>query len=162
MQPFASRERFEAAHPNALAVYCADGRFTKAVEELLHHLGHERIDVLAVPGGPALFNMNTASFADFDSLTRGASFLIRAHAIKKVVLLAHEGCGYYASRYTGEPPERIGERQRNDLRAAAKRLAELHRGIAIGMYVARVRSDTRIEFEPVAEVGGKGAQGALA
>lgn len=35
---YVSKEKFEASHPDALAVYCSDGRFTDAVEELLHSM----------------------------------------------------------------------------------------------------------------------------
>ena len=51
MDSFSPRMRFEATHPEALAVYCSDGRFTDAVEELLHHLGYTRLDTLTLPGG---------------------------------------------------------------------------------------------------------------
>ena len=45
---------YDAAYPDALAVYCSDGRFTRAVDELLAKLGHPRLDTLTIPGGPGL------------------------------------------------------------------------------------------------------------
>jgi len=36
--PYVARAGFDARHPTALTVYCSDGRFTDAVEELLDEL----------------------------------------------------------------------------------------------------------------------------
>ena len=69
---FLSITPYEPRHPKALAVYCSDGRFTQAVEELCHHLGHERLDTLTMPGGPALLNPWTASILEADQVTSRA------------------------------------------------------------------------------------------
>jgi len=53
---FVASERFRPSHPSALAVYCSDGRFTRAVEQLLESKGCARVDTLTMPGGPALFS----------------------------------------------------------------------------------------------------------
>ena len=38
---YTSRTPYRIEHPNVLAIYCSDGRFTRAVEDLAAALGHE-------------------------------------------------------------------------------------------------------------------------
>ncbi len=147
---FESASHFDAHHPNALAIYCSDGRYTEAVENLLRHLGHERLDTLTMPGGPGLLNLRSAAFADTDAITRGASFLIRGHSIEKVVLLAHSGCGYYRARFVAQTPESIYARQIVDLRAAGQSMKAIHPGIEVSMYYARTAGN-RVRFEHLAD-----------
>jgi hypothetical protein len=140
-------DAFDPKHPSALAVYCSDGRFTRAVEALLRSLGQSRLDTLTMPGGPALLALETARPSDRDSVGRAASFLIHGHHIKHVVLIAHEGCGYYRDRYPSRAAEAILALQRADLRGAARALVTAHPRLAIEGYLAQVR-DARITFAP--------------
>lgn len=139
---------YETAHPKALAVYCSDGRFTTAVEELLRHLGHDRLDTLTMPGGPALLNFWTASILDADQVGRAAQFLIRGHAIEQIVLLAHAGCGYYRQRFPGRAAAEVKQTQLDDLRVAARALASARRDLDITLYYASTES-ARVRFDPV-------------
>lgn len=132
-----SKTKFEKKHPDTLAVYCSDGRFTDAVEELVRSLGHPRLDVLCMPGGPALFDLGSASFSALEAMRTGASFLVRGHAIKHVVLITHEGCGYYKDRYRFETPEGIVRQQHADLREAAAWVAGAHPDVTIATYFAK-------------------------
>lgn len=127
---------FDPTHPHALAMYCSDGRFTEAVEGLLRGLGHARLDTLTIPGGPALLDMTSSGLSAVDVMREAATFLIRGHAIKQVVLLGHEGCGYYKARYTYESPEAMRRRQLNDLRQAAHWVRGAHEGLAVATYFA--------------------------
>ena len=88
---YVAKHPFDASHPDALAIYCSDGRFTEAVEELLRHLGHARLDTLTLPGGPALLELNTAGFSQLETARTSSSFLIAGHGIKRVVL----GCRFH-------------------------------------------------------------------
>ena len=139
---------FDKKHPKALAIYCSDGRFTDAVEELVHGLGHARLDVLCMPGGPALLDLGSASFSALEAMRNSASFLIRGHAIKHVTLIAHDGCGYYKERYRFETPEEIIKQQKDDLRIAAQWLAGSHPDVAIAMYFAKPEG-TKIAFDEI-------------
>lgn len=147
--PFVSRHRYEHTHPTVLAIYCSDGRFTDAVEDLATHLGHERIDTLTIPGGPALLNRWVADYLESDTITRAARFLIVGHHIQEVLLLAHAGCGYYQSRHGSLGPEFIAEQQLEDLRHASEQLQKEHPGIRVCLYFVHPKED-RIHFEPVA------------
>ncbi len=143
-----SKTAFTKDHPNALAIYCSDGRFTDAVEELGHSLGHKRLDVVCLPGGPALLDLGSASFSALEAVRTGASFLVRGHATKHVLLIAHEGCGYYKDRYRFEAPEEIQRQQLDDLRTAAGWLLGAHPDLAIAMYFARPDAG-KVSFEVV-------------
>jgi len=146
--PFLSTKPFEASHPDALAIYCSDGRFTDAVEELLHGLGHPRLDTLTMPGGAALFNAWLAGMSESMAITRAARFLIEAHATKRAILVAHEGCGYYKKHYADATPTAVRDHQEHDLRHAAGHLREYHPEVAASLYVA-VLDKGRVKFEPV-------------
>jgi hypothetical protein len=147
---FVSRVPYEHTHPRVLAVYCSDGRFTDAVEDLAQHLGHERIDTLTIPGGPGMLNRWVADYMASEFVTHSARFLIAGHHITEVLLLAHAGCGYYQSRHGGLGPEFIAHQQLEDLRFAARELKQAHPGLTVHLYFVRPHG-TRIHFEPVSE-----------
>lgn len=146
---FTTVKEFEATHPAALAVYCSDGRFTGAVEELLRHLGHPRLDTLTIPGGPGLLNHKTSGYSDCDTFSRSAEFLIREHHITVVVLLAHAGCGYYGRKFPDLSASQIRDRQLADLRLAMTELLETHPRLHVEAYMAEHDRD-RVRFDSVA------------
>lgn len=127
---------FDPSHPDALALYCSDGRFTDAVEALLRSLGYPRLDTLTIPGGPALLEMMSTDHSSLTALRRSLSFLVVAHKIKHVVLVAHEGCGYYKSRFSYEAKEALTKRQHADLRSAAAWIRAQHPDAEVVTYYA--------------------------
>jgi carbonic anhydrase len=145
---FVSRTAYEPGHPRALAVYCSDGRFTEAVEELLHHLGHARLDTLTIPGGPAILNPWAASILDADQIQRAAQFLIRAHHIDHLVLLSHEGCGYYRQKMPGRPAADVRKSQTDDLQIAARALRGARPGVRVALYHAAPH-EGHVSFQPI-------------
>jgi carbonic anhydrase len=146
---FRATHPFDAQHPHAIAIYCSDGRFTQSVEELLQHLGHARLDTVTTPGGPAVLNHMSASYADADTNSRAATFLIRAHAITDAVLLAHQGCGYYKLKRPSDAPDKVYERQIEDMRQSAKTLVKMTPGLNVHLYYARVDGG-HVAFDPIA------------
>jgi hypothetical protein len=145
---FTTTTTYDAAHPTALAVYCSDGRITHAVEELLRELGHARLDTVTFPGGPGLLNHRTSGFSDCDTFSRAAEFLIREHHITDVVLLAHDGCGFYKRKFPDLSAEQIHARQLADLRLARDELASTHPRLHVVMYLA-IPDHDRVRFEIV-------------
>ncbi|CAN5922790.1 hypothetical protein BH11MYX4_BH11MYX4_12930 [soil metagenome] len=139
---------FDAKHPHALAMYCSDGRFTEAIEELLRGLGHARLDTLTIPGGPALLDLTSSGLGAVDVMRDAASFLIRGHAITQVVLLGHEGCGYDKARYAYESTDAMRRRQLSDLRQAAHWVRGAHQGLAVATYFA-IPEGSRVRFDEV-------------
>jgi hypothetical protein len=147
--PFVAKAPYDPTHPDALALYCSDGRFTEAVEELLHSLGHARLDTLTMAGGPGLFNLWIAGVGDSTSIAAGAKFLIEAHRIKRVILIAHEGCGYYRKHLAGRAPADIRHQQEDDLRLAARTLETARSGLRVDAFYAKV-AEGHVAFEQLA------------
>ena len=112
-------------HPKALALYCSDGRFTEAIEEVLRGFGHFRVDTLTLPGGPGLFNRRSARLSESEVVDRAAAFLIRSHKIEQAVLVAHKDCGYYRERHSHESTDRIAQLQVEALRTAERHLKQV-------------------------------------
>jgi carbonic anhydrase len=110
--------RFDPSHPSTLAISCSDGRFTHAIEDHCEDLGHERVDTMTLPGGPALLVSGTADLSEVHVFSRAAHFLIEAHAIKHVFLFAHAGCGFYRARCGRVGDVAIRRMQVDNLRAA--------------------------------------------
>lgn len=145
MTCFSPPIQFEPEHPDALAVYCSDGRFTQAVEALLLDLGYSRLDTLTIPGGAALLDHTSASLGGVETVRGALSFLIRSHKPAHVVLVAHESCGYYKSRLPYESAESMLRRQIADLCAAARWVRGEHGAIDVTKFYAR-RTTTGVEF----------------
>ena len=139
---------FDQGHPPALALYCSDGRFTAAVEELAAHLGHPRLDTVTLPGGAALLDQGAAMLSDRDALSRALALLVDRHAIRFVLLVGHQGCGYYAARHPLLDGERLRARQQADLRGARDRLRQAWPGLEVALFFARPDRQ-RVSFEPV-------------
>ena len=110
--------RFDPTHPSTLAIYCSDGRFTHSIEDYCEDQGHERVDTMTLPGGPALLVSGTADLSEVHVFSRAAHFLIEAHAIKHVFLFAHAGCGFYRARCGRLADEAIRRLQLDHLLAA--------------------------------------------
>jgi hypothetical protein len=143
---FRAQKAYEPRHPDAMAIYCSDGRFTDSVEELLHGLGHARLDTMTLPGGPALFNAWLAGMSESMTVSASARFLIEAHAIRRVILIAHEGCGFYKKHMPSAKPADVRKHQEDDLRLAAEALK--HMPVTIQLYVAVV-DEGHVKFELV-------------
>lgn len=146
---FVAPSNYDPEHPTALAVWCSDGRFTKAVEDLLRGDGKTRFDTLTLPGGPALFTGRSASPSDLDTMTTSAEFLISAHKVTHVVLIAHENCGYYR-RLMGPAAKEseIKARQEADILRAEVALMRLHPGLQVDGWYATVVSG-KVVFDPL-------------
>jgi len=148
---FKSRDpgsKFEADYPDALAVYCSDGRFGHAIEELFTHLGHPRLDTLTIPGGAGLLNHRTSGYGDCDTFTRAAEFLIRGHHLTFVVLLAHENCGFYGAKYPDLSHAEIAKRQCADLLHAKAELEATHPRLTVSAYLA-VPEGEHVRFDAI-------------
>ena len=148
MSTFVANAAFNPGHPTALAIYCSDGRFTEAVEELLHHLGHQRLDTLTLPGGPGLLNPWCSSVLEAGHVMRSAQMLIKNHDITEVVLLAHAGCGHYKMRFPHLPSDEVKKHQLADLAHAAGSLDTEE--VRVHRYWLEPRGDA-VHFERIAE-----------
>lgn len=128
-------------------MYCSDGRFTESVEELFRSLGQDRLDTLTVPGGPCLLELTSSSVSAVEMMRASCSFLVVAHKIEEAILLSHEGCGYYKSRFPMDSASSLRARQLADLRGATRWLAQTHPKTRVHAFHASVE-DGHVQFEP--------------
>ncbi|MEJ7613358.1 MAG: carbonic anhydrase [Candidatus Fervidibacter sacchari] len=141
LQRFRSWATWKDEFSGNLAVFCSDERFVAATLEFLRRgLDMERCDLLVVAGGPAFIPQSEVP------LLERLDLLIKAHKIERVVLIAHDDCGYYKHRYPKLVPERLRQQQREDLLAALSALRQ--KGIKAQAFFAFVDSG-EVVFEEV-------------
>lgn len=134
---------------HAAALYCSDGRIGEHFDDFLHNgLGLPRYDRLCLPGGPSCLAGYPQAHLEEQGVLDELKFLVEVHRLRRVVLIQHQGCAFYASRLELKEP-RMELVQRADLVRAA---AFVHRvtGLeAIDAFFARLNGGA-IEFERVA------------
>ncbi|MHC4129736.1 MAG: carbonic anhydrase [Planctomycetota bacterium] len=145
---FESTVPFEGGRIRAAAIYCSDGRLGEQCDDFLHNaLGLPRYDRLAVPGGPACLAGHFAAYREEDAVKAQLEFLITAHQLQRVVLIAHEDCAFYRV-FLDLSPVGLAEQQREDLLKAAARVREMGRDLTVDAYMA-VLLEGAIAFVPV-------------
>jgi len=149
--PFLSPLPFVHERIGAAAVYCSDGRYGEAMDEFLHDgLGLPHYDRVAIPGGAACLAGHLLAMRERGALDRQLKFLVESHGLCRLVLIAHQDCGFYKhnvhpSKLRQSPLEQL---QFADLATVAKMLRDFHRDLQIDAYFAR-RLDEGIRFDPV-------------
>ena len=142
---FVSREPFEHERIGAAAVYCSDGRYGEQMDQFLHKaLGLPRYDRVAVPGGAACLAGYTLAYQEGMAVERQLSFLIKEHGLKRVVLIAHECCGFYKHIPREDHP--LEDLQQHDLQKAAEQIRLWDSTLVVEAFFAR-RSEDRVAFE---------------
>ena len=97
---FRSAVAYERKRIHAAAIYCSDGRMGELFDDFLQSgLKLPRYDRVALPGGPACLADHQQSHVQTQGVVDELKFLIEVHEIKRIVLLAHEGCAFYATRF---------------------------------------------------------------
>lgn len=133
----------------AVAVYCSDGRFASACEQFLEdHLKIERCDRLVIPGGPGALAGHAEAGRDTDTMLGNLRFLVEAHKLDRLVLIAHDRCAFYAERL-GLAHEAITAQQQRDAAAAAAQLRALADIRRVEAYRAAIVED-HVAFVPMA------------
>lgn len=145
---YESPVRYDRARIHAAALYCSDGRMGEHFDDFLHNgLSLPRYDRVSLPGGPACLAGHPQAHLEEQGVIDELQFLVTVHGLKRVVLIAHQGCAFYTNRLELNEP-RLERVQRADLVRAA---AYVHRvtGLdAIDAYFARL-ADGRVSFEQV-------------
>ncbi|MEK6798412.1 MAG: carbonic anhydrase [Planctomycetota bacterium] len=96
---YESRVPYEQARIHAAAIYCSDGRVGEHFDDFLQNgLKLPRYDRLALPGGPACLADHPQAHLQAQGVVDELKFLIEVHGLKRIVLIAHEGCAFYTSR----------------------------------------------------------------
>ena len=136
---YTCQETWDPERIGALALYCCDGRWGEAFDEFCHkRLLIPRYDRWAVPGGPAWLVPREAGDGLYQATRTQLDFLVRVHALERIVLITHFGCAFYRE-LLGQPAEGCLATQVDDLRAARKALGEWFSGVRVEAYLAMHR-----------------------
>jgi len=145
MAVFTSGRRWNPERIRALALYCSDGRWGEACDEFCQrHLQIPRYDRWAVPGGPAWLARQHDESGLGGAAREQLDFLVRAHQLEQIVLIAHFGCAYYGD-WLGRSPEECIDMQIQDIGAAAGALRRSYPAMRIEGYFA-MRSGNSLSF----------------
>jgi hypothetical protein len=145
---FITSQKFEHERIGAVAIYCSDGRYNEQFDEFLHvHRKLPRYDRLVIPGGPAALAGHFSAYRDEEQLSEQLKFLIDAHELDTVVLIAHQGCGYYRKRLMVSDA-RLHAQQLEDLPKAAARIHSISRKVEVSAYIASL-AEGRVAIEPI-------------
>lgn len=145
---YESRVRYEQARIHAAALYCSDGRVGEHFDDFLQNgLSLPRYDRVSLPGGPACLAGHKQAHLEEQGVVDELQFLVEVHKLRRVVLIAHQGCAFYATRLELNEP-RLELMQRADLVRAAAVVHRVTGLTAIDAYFARL-DDDRVLFEQV-------------
>jgi hypothetical protein len=145
---YESRAPYEKRRIHAAAIYCSDGRIGEHFDDFLSNgLSLPRYDRVALPGGPACLAGHPQAHLEEQGVIDELSFLVSVHGLKRVVLIAHQGCAFYATRLELKEP-RLELVQRADLVRAAAFVQRVTGLDAIEAYFARL-VEHRVLFERV-------------
>jgi len=107
MRRYELTSQIESKATNVLVMHCSDHRFQGALREFLdRRLGLEaNYDLMAIPGGPQAL-AETPHLPKFTWATRKwLRFLVDAHSLDRVILVAHQDCGWYKWLAEHDAPE---------------------------------------------------------
>lgn len=133
----------------AVVLYCSDGRYGTATERLLQRaLSLPRYDRLVFPGGAGALGSHPAAWRDAEALLESLRFLVSEHGLRRVVLVAHDDCGFYSKRL-GIPAAEAKDRQLADLRTAAGRIRSCGSVEVEAWYAEKAEDGIRFESVPL-------------
>jgi hypothetical protein len=145
---YESRLPYERARIHAGAIYCSDGRVGDHFDDFLQTgLSLPRYDRIALPGGPACLAGHPQAHLEEQGVIDELNFLVEVHGLKRIVLIAHEGCAFYGTRLELKGP-RLELVQRADLVRAAAYVHRITKIENIEAYFARLAAE-RMLFERV-------------
>jgi hypothetical protein len=149
---YQSRCEWREDRSPTLVIACADGRWRDHIEDFAAHALKidAAYDLVMVPGGAEPLALADLIPKDFNFLRRRLEMLVRSHGTRRVVLIAHENCGWYRERKIGPFTVDVKARQLADLRQARMRIQEWFGGVSVETYFARVEgTPPRASFEAV-------------
>lgn len=147
-RPFESRLPYERERIHAASIYCSDGRVGEHFDDFLHNgLNLPRYDRIALPGGPACLAGHPQAHLEQQGVVDELQFLVEVHGLKRIVLIAHEGCAFYTNRLELRD-RRLELVQRADLVRAAAFIQRVTGIEAVHAFFARI-VEGRIRFESV-------------
>jgi hypothetical protein len=124
-------------------VRCSDHRLARACEDFLEnqlHVPPGTYDLLVVPGGPQFLCPTTYLPKFLWVGLRWVRFLVEAHEIKRMVLIAHQDCGWYRQLFGPQvaDPVRKEALQRKDLHSTRAHLLQAFPNLKVDTFFARL------------------------
>jgi carbonic anhydrase len=145
----------EQRKAETLMVRCSDHRLARACEDFLENQLHAppgSYDLLVVPGGPQFLCPTTYLPKFLWVGARWVRFLVEAHGIKRMVLIAHQDCGWYRQLFGPQlaptDPVRKEKRQRQDLHDTRANLLQAFPDLKVEIFFARLQ-EPGVTFESV-------------
>src|SRR3989344_1833369 len=142
---------------DTLVAHCSDPRFQEAfqlfiLEEL--ELKPGSYDPIVIPGASQLLTF-ADSFPKFASgFTRSMEFLVKAHHLKRTVIIMHEDCLWYSDFVPTFVTRHMNPRDRqiSDLLKTKKLIEEkFPRRMQIEMFYASIQPPDRVTFSEIKE-----------
>jgi carbonic anhydrase len=99
MPSYTLSSKVNQAHTEVLVVHCSDHRFQAGHYEFLNlslNLG-ENYDLLVLPGGAQALSLLEYLPKFAWAGWKWFRFLVDAHGLKRIILIAHQDCGWYKS-----------------------------------------------------------------
>jgi hypothetical protein len=149
---YQSRAEWREARSPTLIIACADGRWRDHLEDFAANGLHidPAYDLLMVPGGAEPLALADLIPKDFSFLRRRLDMLVRSHGTRRIILVAHENCGWYRERKVGPFTLDLKSRQLADLRRARGLIQDWFPAVSIETSFACVDgTPPRATFEPV-------------
>jgi hypothetical protein len=148
------RTQIERTETEVLAVHCSDYRFQAGIREFLDEgLGLQaNYDRLVVPGGPQCL-VEVETLPKFAWAARKWSrMLVQAHSLKRLVLIAHQDCGWYKWLEQWQPAGgAVRGKQEDDLRTARRTALQLVPGLTADLFYAGWNDAGAVTFEAVCQ-----------
>jgi carbonic anhydrase len=137
---------------DTLVVHCSDHRFQAGFYEFLNlklNL-NENYDLLVLPGGPQCLTLVEYLPKFAWAGWKWFRFLVDAHGLKRIILIAHQDCGWYKSlpdflHSTADPRAK----QEEDLRRVRQTLLKENPELSVELYCATFDSSDAIAMEVI-------------
>ncbi len=139
---------------DVLVVHCSDHRIQARIYEFLNKGLNleENYDLLVVPGGPQCLALVEYLPKFAWAARRWLNFLKDAHELRRMILIAHQDCGWYKElpfhlHNSSEP--RL--RQEEDLPRVRQTLSQEFPELRVELYYAGWEANDQVTVEPVSE-----------
>jgi carbonic anhydrase len=139
-------------HTDALVIHCSDHRFQAGHYEFLNLALNlnENYDLLVLPGGAQAMSLLEYLPKFAWAGWKWFRFLVDAHELKRIILIAHQDCGWYKSlanflHSTADPRQK----QEEDLRRIREVLLKENRELNVELYYAAFDPNDHIVMEGI-------------
>ncbi len=127
----------DAENADALVIHCSDPRFQAAFRQFIEYeLGIKNPIPIIVPGGVHDL-VSPARIKAARQLWQQLEFMVVHGKVKRIVMINHEGCQWYA-KWNTLVTSKVDEDIVNHLFAAAEKFAEKRFNISVETYYAKI------------------------